>query len=68
MLLAAPNIVSFPDIVLADASIIHWLMWASPAPPIFVTVARTLKQGSTYTNKDRTCCIEFPIKRILLRR
>jgi hypothetical protein len=33
--LLAPNIVRFPAIVLADANIIHWLMWASPANPMF---------------------------------
>ena len=34
MLLAAPNIVRFPAIVLAAANIIHWLTCASPPNPL----------------------------------
>ena len=35
ILLAAPSIVRFPAMVLADANIIHWLMCRLPPNPLF---------------------------------
>jgi hypothetical protein len=36
MLLAAANMIRFPDIVLAAANIIHWLTCAEPVKPLFI--------------------------------